>query len=250
MPPSGSAASLPCEQFQQFEGPLELLLDEVRRQNVEIEKIAMAPMVARFLAYVGSAATRNLNLDIDWLHMAATLIHWKSRSLLPKEAVANCDPDRIRDSLVQQLLAHRRQAAEELDLRWALARGRLSRSAGVLAEETNELPEPPGLTVWDMLQQARELMRWVGQHREERRLWQKFAVEQDDDVTLSEMMEYLRMKLSVGGSAEVDGTRLLREQATTSRQACLFLGMLEMAREQVLELDQTEPFGPLLLSLR
>ena len=81
----GSPGSLPSVQFQEFEGPIDLLLDEVRRQNVEIEKIAMAPIVARFLEYVGKASERNLNLDIDWLHMAATLIHWKSRSLLPSE---------------------------------------------------------------------------------------------------------------------------------------------------------------------
>ena len=68
MSPPGSATSLPSVQFRDFEGPLDLLLDEVRRQNVEIDKIAMAPMVSRFLEYMGTAAERNLNLDIDWLH--------------------------------------------------------------------------------------------------------------------------------------------------------------------------------------
>jgi chromatin segregation and condensation protein Rec8/ScpA/Scc1 (kleisin family) len=79
----GSAASLPPSvQIPEFEGPLDLLLDEVRRQNIAIEK---PRHVARFLAYVGTAAQRNPNLDIEWLHMAATLIHWKSRSLLPRD---------------------------------------------------------------------------------------------------------------------------------------------------------------------
>ena len=84
LPANGN--SLPSVQVEEFEGPLDLLLDEVRRQNVAIEKIAMAPIVARFLEYVRTAAERNLNLDIEWLHMAATLIHWKSRSLLPADA--------------------------------------------------------------------------------------------------------------------------------------------------------------------
>jgi segregation and condensation protein A len=78
-----SASSLPSVQAEDFEGPLDLLLDEVRRQNVALERISMAPIVARFLEYMRTATERNLNLDIEWLHMAATLIHWKSRSLLP-----------------------------------------------------------------------------------------------------------------------------------------------------------------------
>ena len=85
-----------------------------------IEKIAMAPIVARFLEYVRTAAERNLNLDIEWLHMAATLIHWKSRSLLPRDASGEPQADPIRDDLVQQLLAHRKQAAEELARRRSL----------------------------------------------------------------------------------------------------------------------------------
>src|SRR5947199_1152740 len=104
MTPPGNAASLP-PQPDEFAGPLDLLLDEVRGQNVAVENIAMAPIVARFLEYVGAAAGRNLNLDIEWLHMAATLIHWKSRSLLPRESGEELHKDPIRDDLVQQLLA-------------------------------------------------------------------------------------------------------------------------------------------------
>ncbi len=93
----GSTASLPPPvQLPDFEGPLDLLLDEVRRQNVTIENIAVAPIMARFLEYVGAAAERNLNLDIEWLHMAATLIHWKSRSLLPRDVTEAPQQDRIR----------------------------------------------------------------------------------------------------------------------------------------------------------
>jgi segregation and condensation protein A len=239
--------------LEQFEGPLDLLLDEVRRQNVGIDRIAMAPIVARFLAYVGTAASRNLNLDIDWLHMAATLIHWKSQSLLPREPSERCEPDPIRDRLVQQLLAHRRHAAEELERRRRVEHDRFSRSEGgalEAAEQAGEQPqEPVALSVWDMVQQAREMAAWVVKHREEQRQWQELGIEQDD-VTVAEMMEYLRTQVPAGKDGSVDGVKLLREQSTSSRRACLFLGMLEMAREEILELDQNEPFGPLRLSLR
>jgi chromatin segregation and condensation protein Rec8/ScpA/Scc1 (kleisin family) len=248
MRPPDSPASLPCELFQKVEGPLDLLLDEARRQNVGIENIAMAPIVARFLAYIGTAASRNLNLDIDWLHMAATLIHWKSQFLLPREPLERCEPDPIRDRLVRQLLVHRRQAAEELERRQSVTQDRFSRPVSVvLAEEAYE--QRQGLSVWDMVQQARELAGWVVKHREEQRQWQELGVEQDD-VTVSEMMDYLRTQLPTGKHESVDAVKLLREQSTTSRRACLFLGMLEMAREQTLELDQNEVFGPVRLSVR
>src|SRR3954447_26875726 len=124
-----SADSLPpVIRLPEFEGPLDLLLDEVRRQNVAIENIAMAPIVARFLEYVATEAERNLNLDIECLYMAATLIHWKSRSLLPRDVEGDPQKDLIRDDLVQQLLAHRKEAADELARRRAVEDTRFSRT--------------------------------------------------------------------------------------------------------------------------
>ena len=125
-----SAASLPPPvQIPEFEGPLDLLLDEVRRQNVAIENFAMSPIVARFLDYVGTAADRNLNLDIEWLLLAATLIHWRSRSLLPRDVTQDAQNDPIRDDLIQQLIAHRKQAFDELSRRLALEETRFTRRA-------------------------------------------------------------------------------------------------------------------------
>jgi segregation and condensation protein A len=245
MPPS-NATSLPSVQDEHFEGPLDLLLDEVRRQNVSVEKVAMAPIVARFLEYMRTAAERNLNLDIDWLHMAATLIHWKSQSLLPADIIGRPAADPIRDGLVQQLLTHRKQAAGEFARRQSVEEARFARADGEFREraEVEEPEAPPFVSVWDMIQQARELSRWVEQRRESHR--ETFEVEQDD-VTIAEMMDYLG-RLLADGDSRVDGARLLQEQPTASRRACLFLGMLEMMRNRQLELEQNEIFGPLWLT--
>jgi len=209
----GSPASLPSPfPLPQFEGPLDLLLDEVRRQNVAIENIAMAPIVARFLAYLGAAARRNLNLDIEWLHMAATLIHWKSRSLLPRDASSEPQRDAIRDDLVQQLLAHRKQAADELARRRAVEESRFSRAAtpedNGRAEAVHETEQPDFVSVWDLMQQARDLARWVEQHREDRRRWRESFGIEPDDVTVSEMMDYLRDQLATA-DGRLDGVALL-----------------------------------------
>ena len=242
MPPD-PPSSLPRVQFDDFEGPLDLLLDEVRRQNVEIEKVAMAPIVSRFLDYVATASKRNLNLDIDWLHMAAILIHWKSQSLLPRAPGLPSEPDRLRETLVQQLLVHRRQAAEELDHRRSVAAQRFSRTESV-EDDPVYLEEPSSVSVWDLVQQARELARWAEARREERRRWQEVDV-QPDDVTVSEMIEFLRTQVPAAGDGKVDGARLMRAQPTASRRACLFLGMLEMARNRELHLVQDQGFGPI-----
>ncbi len=248
--PASPASLPPPVQIPEFEGPLDLLLDEVRRQNVAIQNIAMAPIVARFLAYVGSAAERNLNLDIEWLHMAATLIHWKSRSLLPRDVSEDSQKDAIRDDLIQQLLARRKQVADELARRRALEETRFTRSPdGIDSPEpaAEESDEAGSISVWDLIQQARDLARWVEQHREDRCRWREsFGVEQDN-TSVSDMMDYLRDQLAAEGGM-LDCVVLLESQATASRRSCLFLGMLEMARDRQVELLQDEIFGPILLT--
>ncbi len=179
----------------------------------------MAPIVARFLEYVRTAAERNLNLDIEWLHMAATLIHWKSRSLLPADATVEPAADPIRDSLVQQLLAHRKQAAEELARRRALEQTQFSRMDGEFREAAgpDEAEDAPFVSVWDLMQQARDLSRWVQEHRESHRQWKETLGVEKDDVTVSDMIDYLWTRL---GSAEatLDGASLIHEQPTRITQ--------------------------------
>ena len=248
LPASGN--SLPSVQVEAFEGPLDLLLDEVRRQNVAIEKISMSPIVARFLEYIRTATERNLNLDIEWLHIAATLIHWKSRSLLPSDATAEPAADSIRDSLVQQLLAHRKQAAEELARRRALDQTQFSRMDREFREAASpdEPEDAPFVSVGDLIRQARDLVRWVQEHRESHRQWETLGVEKDD-ATVSHMIDYLWARL---GSADVtlDGATLIHEQPCASRKANLFLGMLELVRDQQLQIEQSEFCGPAWLSRR
>lgn len=236
--------SLPSVRVNEFEGPLDLLLDEVRRQNVALEKISMAPIMARFLEYMGTATERNLNLDIDWLDMAATLIQWKSRSLLPPDGTAEPAADSIRDSLIQQLLAHRKQAAEELARRRALEQAQFSRMDGEFREvaRPDEPEDFPFVSVWDLMQQARDLSRWVQEYRETHRQRKETLGVEKDEVTVSDMVAYLWTRLGPG-DVTLDGAELIDEQPTASRKASLFLAMLELVRSQEVKLEQWEHFG-------
>lgn len=233
-------------QTDPYDGPLDLLLDEVRRQRVAIERIAMAPIVARFLEYMRTAAQRNLALDIEWLHMAATLIEWKSLALLPS-AAEDSSADPIRDEVVRQLQTHRKRAAADLDARKSLEAARFSRVTE--PKVVDEEPGPPNcLTVWDMIEQARDLSRWVQEHRDSRRLWHAAWDVERDDVSVAGMSEYLRFVFERDGPA-LDGRTLLESQDSPARRSCLFLAMLEMIRAGEYEVAQNEPFGPIRLSM-
>ena len=242
------SASLPPIEWQAFDGPLDLLLEEVRQQNVAIEKIALAPLVARYLDYMRTAAERNVILEIEWMHLAATLIHWKSRSLLTRPA-AESGP--LRDELVEQLLAHRKELAKDLASRRAGESSHLSRPA-CQASQAETAPEEPAetssLSVWDLIQQAWKLALWVENHRVDQAYWRETFEVEPDPVTVEEMIQYLEERLASATEGKLDGTAMLQEQPTASRWACLFCGMLELAREQRVGISQNEPFGGILLA--
>lgn len=240
-----AGSSLPSVQVEEFDRPLDLLLEEVRRQNVSIEKISIALIAARILEYMHMAAERNLNLDIEWVHRAATLIHWKSCSLLPADSQAQPKPDAIRDEIIQQLLAHRKEAAEELARRRSVEDTRFSRASSLPAPELAAEPEEPMfVSIWDLMQQARDIAGWVVEHRENHRHWnQTFGIEQDE-ATVSQMIEYTHGQLAAEAGLKIDGVCLLGKQQTASRRSCLFLGMLKMARNHQVKIEQHETAGP------
>ena len=242
-----SAASPPRESYA---GPLDLLLDEVRRQRIAIEKVALAPLVARYLAYMQAAAARQLPLDIDWILLAATLIQWKSRSLLPPPVGAPIASDSVREEIVGLLLAHRKTAADDLDRRRSAEADRLSRGGDPdILEETpaEEYADPPFVSVWDLTQQARDLARWAAQYSQQRRQWRQSFPSEDDDVTIAAMSEYLQAQFAAGG-AEIDASHLLAQQPNYLRRVSLFLAMLEMARAQQIRLRQEDAFASIVLA--
>jgi segregation and condensation protein A len=234
--------SLPWVRAGAFEGPLDLLLEEVRQQTVAIEDLAMAPLVARYLDYVASAVERNLNLDIEWLHLAATLIQWKSRSLL---SGGQDETDPIRDDLVRQLVAHHKDVAADLARRREQERQRFSRpgSDGPLQEVEAE-QEEPFMSVWDLLQQTRDLARWATEYRAEQAERRRYAYSvAAEEVTLGQMSELLLERMAT--ASRLDLTALLLEQPGPDRRNTLFLAALELARSQTVILEQIGVFAPI-----
>lgn len=237
--------SLPRVEQPEFQGPVDLLVDEVRRQNVAVEQIDMAPLAARFLEYVRLAAERNVDLDIEWLHMAATLINWKSRSLLPQDPREedSSGRDSVPDELIELIRRHRKEAAAQLAEQKRIEETRLRRPPDPLFA-LDPPPEDAGeaafTSVWDLIHQARELARWAAEYRGTGQHWRETFDVTPETITVAQMSAVLCRYLSQAEALPVDALPLLLGQPTRAHTAGLFLGLLEMARANEISLEQPE----------
>src|SRR5436305_4471402 len=92
---------------QVYDGPLDLLLDLIRKQDIDIYDIPIAKITAQYLAYVEKIRELDVNIAADFIYMAAVLIHIKSKMLLPRDpAAASEDQEDPRNELVNRLLEH------------------------------------------------------------------------------------------------------------------------------------------------
>src|SRR3954470_13960581 len=131
--------------LDKFEGPLDLLLHLIKQHEVDIYDIPIAVVTAQYLDYIDMMQELNLDVAGEFLVMAATLIHIKSRMLLPRIDPAQEDPDEDpREALVRRLLEHQKfkAAAELLHERETLRSAQWTRPDGPIAEIAGEAPEP------------------------------------------------------------------------------------------------------------
>jgi len=221
--------------LEQFEGPLDLLLYLIRKQNINVLDIPMAELTRQYLGYVEMMRRTQLELAAEYLLMAAVLIEIKSRLLLPRPpAPEGLEAEDPRAELVRRLLEYERmkagaQALDELPLAerdFALVRVWFDRVA------TARLPDvrPEDLrTAWAGL---------VARARANRH----HLVTREQLSVRSQMSRLLKL-LEPGRFFEF--TTLFEGRIDVPRLIVTFLAILELAREQLLELAQAEPFAPI-----
>jgi segregation and condensation protein A len=226
-------------QLEQYEGPLDLLLDLIRKNQINIHDIPIAQITAQYMDYMERAAVLDIELSSEFVYMAATLIHIKSKLLLPKdpqleEIAPEEDP---RTELVERLLEHERykNAAEMLQQKRMLEEAIWSnpQMRQFLAEETN-----PGLDVslFDLV----KTFQIVLERAKNRPTYDVGK----DDVTVPDMIRYLRDVLEASpGSLPVSVLDLFERQRSRRSMLCLFLAILELVKRQAVELAQAEAFG-------
>jgi segregation and condensation protein A len=222
-----------------FEGPLDLLLYLIRKANINVLDIPMAPLTAQYLAYVEAMRSRNLELAAEYLLMAAVLLEIKSRMLLPRPpregAEEEADP---RAELVRRLLEYEqmKQAAALLD-----ALPRVERDyewVGVFVAEkvVERLPE---VSLHDLQ------LAWLAVVRRAR-LTQHHRVKREE-LSVREHMTGILRKLQIGGHVAFD--TLFDARLGVASLVVAFLAVLELVREKLVVVTQNEAFAPIYVKI-
>jgi segregation and condensation protein A len=226
--------------LEQYQGPLDLLLDLIRKQEIDIYNIPIAKITAQYLAWMERAAELNIELGAEFVYMAATLIHIKSKMLLPRDPAlveAGVEQEDPRSELVERLLEHERfkNAAEMLHQKRVIEEAVWSNPQlhQFISEDTS-----PDLAV-----SLFDLVRTFQSVLERARNRPLFQIDQEE-VTVNDMIRYLRSLLSdLPAAGKLSVTDLFERQRTRRAMICLFLAILEMVRMQALELSQKDSFG-------
>ena len=225
-----------------FEGPLDLLLHLIRKSEVNIYDIPIALITEHYLAYIGIMQELNLDVAGEFLVMAATLIHMKSRTLLPRPETAAGDgefEEDPREALVRRLLEHQKYkaAAELLHERETLRGAQWARPDARVADAAGEGDEPElEVDLFSLLAAFRGVLE-----RANRRPRMVLPPEQ---LSIEERIEQLLDRLS---ETEACGFEELFSDGDGARAFMIvtFLAVLEMIRLKLIRVFQSGAFGPI-----
>jgi len=220
-----------------FQGPLDLLLYLIRKQNLDVLDIPMAPLTRQYLDYVEMMRSKNLELAAEYLVMAAMLIEIKSRMLLPRPAVVDEEED-PRAELVRRLLEYEqmKKAAQQLDALPQVGRDVLAIS--VLVERT-ALERLPEVHPRDLAEAWRALLfraRMTRHHRVSR-----------EELSVREHMSQILRQLK--HSRVLEFTELFEPSRGVAVLVVTFLALLELAREALVDVTQSEGFAPIYIRI-
>jgi segregation and condensation protein A len=230
--------------LEQYEGPLDLLLDLIRKQQIDIKDIPIATITGQYLEYMEKAREMDIDLGAEFVYMAATLIHIKSRMLLPRDPALEPDKNSQEDprqELVERLLEHERfkNAAEMLQQKRMIEENVWSNpQIGSFVSEDDD----PGLaiTLFDLVKAFGELL--------ERAKTRPVYEVESADVTVADMIRYVRERfLEAGADQPVFILRIFERQRSRRAMIALFLAVLEMVRMQAVVVAQKDLFGEIAL---
>jgi segregation and condensation protein A len=220
-----------------FQGPLDLLLYLIRKQNLDVLDIPMAPLTRQYLAYVEMMRSKNLELAAEYLVMAAMLIEIKSRMLLPRPALVEEELD-PRAELVRRLLEYEqmKQAAQQLDALPQVGRDVLAVSVLI---ERSAIERLPDVHPRDLAEAWRTLLvraRMSKHHRVSR-----------EELSVREHMSQILRQLKE--SRVLEFTELFDPTRGVAVLVVTFLALLELARETLIDVTQSEGFAPIYIRI-
>jgi len=225
--------------LEAFEGPLDLLLYLIRKQNFNILDIPMAAVTRQYLAYVDEIRSTNLELAAEYLLMAAMLIEIKSRMLLPpKKTAEGQEAEDPRAELVRRLLEYEQIKLAAHQLNSIPQFGRDFLRAQVFVEQALQ-PRFPDVSVVDLQDAWRDIVKRA-------RLVQHHVITREE-LSVREHMSIVLRKLQNNRFVEFedlfDTTRGMPVLVVT------FIAMLELCKEGLIDVTQAEAFAPIYVRL-
>lgn len=243
-PRSATATSSYRVKLPVFEGPLDLLLHLIGEHQLDVLDIPVAFITEKYLEYLELMQVLNLDVAGEYLLMAATLALIKSRTLLPKEALADdaeddeeADP---RGALIRRLLEYQKykQAAQELAVRPLLARDVFVRQPGAEDAPRDDAPLAE-VSVFQLLEAFAQVMKRVGGRMSQHEV-------QMDRLSVSERINQLSEQLST--IERIEFAALFEGAVERHQLVVTFLALLEMTRLRLLRLFQDVVRGPIFIT--
>ena len=225
--------------LEAFEGPLDLLLYLIRKQNFNILDIPMAEVTLQYLSYVEQVRARNLELAGEYLLMAAMLIEIKSRMLLPPKKVAEGEEaEDPRAELVRRLIEYEQMKLAAQQLNELPQMGRDFLKATVYVEQALA-PRFPDVDPGDLAQAWQDILRRA-------KLVQHHKISREH-LSVREHMSHVLKQLQ--GKRFVEFADLFDVSQGVPVMVVTFIAMLELAKETLIELTQAEAFAPIYVRL-
>src|SRR3982075_4770049 len=225
-----------------YEGPLDLLLDLIKKQEMNIHDIQIAKITSQYLDYLHKLEELNVDVSADFIYMAATLIYIKSKMLLPPDPLGSpeeqaADP---RADLVQRLVEHEKfkSAAQLLYQKQQI-------EENVWSKPDKSLYQDEG-TEGELVVSLVDLVTWFQQVLERRREVSRIDL-QHEQFTVAQMMAQLRAQILASDDNSVSLIQFF--EACPSRHAMIvaFLAVLEMVKMQAVLLAQEKQFGEIVV---
>mgnify|MGYP001822767113 FL=1 len=219
--------------LEAFEGPLDLLLYLIRRQNLDILDIPITEITKQYIEYIEMLQDMQFELAAEYLVMAAILAEIKSRMLLPRPALDDDEEGDPRAELVRRLQEYERfkQAAEDLD---ELPRvGRDFALAEAYIEDKTVVRVPPKVELGEILEALKDVLGRA----------ELFTSHQVSVEPLSVRERMSRILSALRGNPYMEFQQLFDPEEGRMGVVVSFLALMELTREQLVDLVQNEPFG-------
>ena len=225
--------------LEAFEGPLDLLLYLIRKQNFNILDIPMLSVTKQYLVYVDQIRKRNLELAAEYLLMAAMLIEIKSRMLLPPKKVASGEEaEDPRAELVRRLLEYEQMKMAAARLNAIPQFGRDFLQAQIFIEQALQ-PKFPDVHIVDLADAWRDILKRA-------KLIQHHKISREE-LSVREHMSMVLKRLQ--GRRFVGFEDLFDPASGAAVLVVTFIALLELAKETLIEITQAEAFAPIYVRL-